>query len=1139
MEWWFIYAFHIILFSQCASIPRCQHYLSRRKEGVFHYDRHMRYQLSYQNAQKTCIQDFGGKIATREQLEKAFKSGLEECRAGWILSAEVAYPRINKHWNCGENRTGIISYGVRQNLQEKWDVFCYKENDDCSHYERTFFKVPWKTTEVSPRSIFFTTSPVKHETKILIEQDGQNNINNSTHVPASVLSLQTKPYLTINAGRSRKTTLNSTTSRLHTVANIFLHEFVSNIYSDEKVGKEKLDVLPQQTATENPGFYNKTYNMTNIFPTTESITTNMNLSIIDGGQNQTGLHNTDLKSQFKSHSYTLQTTADNILSQDQKHPLAISPVLPSFPPASSSDFTYNGVDIFSKSTVDTASNAFDFTTQHMRTKNQTDILYLMTDHIMSKSKPFIDTQPTTSSYLHYQNKEVQEFVNSEKNVSSESTPTSNLEKDNSIDRNFTRGTLGNQTFLPAKETISSPRTSTLSVKEPAIETRNHSKNFSQTKSSFFTLYDHMRVTASPTPYRNGRNVRIDSCGGWFKTLSGQFHSPGFPQSYEKDMKCIWVIEVPLGYHVVLEFVSLVLEEHRNCEYDYVMVYDGMESDQRVLGRFCGSLIPSQIHASSNVMTVIMRSDTSVELDGISVQFRATQTSSGIILTDGKNSLEGVVEIEYQGVRGNICAKQWTNNEAQVVCRQLGFLGPAIATRINGDDRVTWALSFVSCHTGATAFENCHVKNTGICGTTERAAVICQVYGSCAHLKNAGVQESGTYTIDPDGVGNGESHFPVECDMSSDITTGITIVGHDLEGKERAAPCQAPGCHSRVITYKAASLAQLRALTVISENCKQSVKLDCRHVRFLDGPWGWWVSRDGEQIISWGGADTNSGRCACGENGECAFGIPSCNCDANDDIWRMDEGAIMDKSSLPVQEFRFGGTSNVPMAMAFYHIGKLRCWGTISEPPVLESCAALKEAGITDSGRYTIDPDGVGKGVPQFEVFCDMSSNTGITVIGHNSERRMPVSPCEEAGCYKRELVYSANLLQLNALTKVSQSCEQFVRLDCRHLRFIQSGWGWWVSWDGRKMDYWGGSNPSIGGCACGRTGTCSSPEKLCNCDSNDNVWRTDDGFLRDKTTLPIQAVHFGDTNDFPLEMAYHTIGKLRCRGQGYSWQFIH
>lgn len=77
----------------------------------------------------------------------------------------------------------------------------------------------------------------------------------------------------------------------------------------------------------------------------------------------------------------------------------------------------------------------------------------------------------------------------------------------------------------------------------------------------------------------------DSCGGWLKALTGQFHSPGFPQSYAKDMNCVWVIEVPISYYIILDFVSLVIEEHRNCEYDYVMVYDGMESDQRVLGRY--------------------------------------------------------------------------------------------------------------------------------------------------------------------------------------------------------------------------------------------------------------------------------------------------------------------------------------------------------------------------------------------------------------------------------------------------------------------------------------------------------------------------------------------------------------------------
>ncbi|XP_077125793.1 uncharacterized protein LOC143782323 [Ranitomeya variabilis] len=1271
MEWWFICAVHIVLLSACSSVPQCQHYLSRRKEGVFHYDRHMRYQLNYHNAQVACIQDFGGKIATRDQLEKALKSGLEECRAGWISSAEVAYPRINNHWNCGENKTGIISYGFRQNLHEKWDVFCYKEDDDCSPYDRAFFKVSWDTTEPSSKNVSPTPNPFTQkfslisdpsptsstllltnavpkrediETSLPIEgkpsnarkindSDGQednsflrhfplgnfsehnksfkiqvmsyitviepnttseahkngtngigrtislvSNLPKNTYVPESVHSKLTNPYLPTSDNRSHvDSTANSFIPRLDYVENSILHETGSNMNSYEmKVRKEKFDILPLSpiaTRTANPVFYERTVQSKSTFITREPIITNAHLSITsipendtyfpDRNQTKTDMHRTDFfansqhegttqGNQFhihssQSHSGTMQTMVGNTLSQEKENPVTSTPFTLLFLLMPPSDFSFgelvkdvqtssNGQKAENEVTVHRISkNSSGLTDQYKPTKNPTNVLHLATDQITSQQRRLLDVYPTSSSHLRYLEKEVQAFVDN--NVLSEATPTSNLENGTNIDgkRDNERVTVGNQKafndILTLKEPSTSPASPTakMSTEEEIIK---YSTNIASTSSSFFTPYDHMKVTASPTSHTDVTTLSLDSCGGRLKALSGQFISPGFPQSYEKNMNCMWVIEVPLDYYVILDFVSLVIEEHRYCEYDYVMIYDGMKSDQHVLGRFCGLRLPSQIRSSSNVMTVIMRSDSSVELDGISVQFRATQTLSGVSLTEGKNSLEGVVEIEYQGVRGNICAKQWTKNHAQVVCQQLGFSGPAIATRFRKDESVQWAISYVSCNGSESALENCSLKTTGLCDTQERAGVICQVYESCANLKNAGVMESGSYTIDPDGADQGESHFRVECDMASDSTTGITIVGHDSEGKERVTPCQTPGCYSRVITYKAASLAQLRTLTSISENCEQFVKLDCRHVRFLDGNWGWWVSRDGQQIISWGGAATNSGRCACGENGKCAFGITSCNCDINDDMWRMDEGAISDKSSLPILEFRFGGTSDIPMAMAFHRLGKLKCWGTISVPPVLESCAALKEAGITDSGRYIIDPDGVDKGVPQFEVFCDMSSFSGITVIGHNSERRIPVSPCEEAGCYKRELIYSAAISQINALTTVSQSCEQFVRLDCRHLRFIQSGWGWWVSWDGKRMDYWGGADPSIGGCACGTTGTCSSPDKLCNCDSNDNIWRTDDGFLRDKTALPVLAVYFGDTNDFPLEMAYHTIGKLRCRGRG-------
>ncbi|XP_040209436.1 uncharacterized protein LOC120940562 isoform X2 [Rana temporaria] len=1260
MEWLLICTLQVALLSTSFCIPPCKHYLNRRKEGVFHYDRHMRYQLTYFNAQHACVQDFGGKLATRDQLSQALKSGLEECRAGWITLAEVAYPRINSHWNCGFNKTGLISYGIRQNLHEKWDVFCYKDDDDCSHYNLVYFGVPFgtlkmQTSNPSPTSApkttasTFTSDPlasslssltsiknvsllqemltseplagalelpamlsehhsftenelVENQEKMSVStdlgnptqkyKDVQNSNSKNVQVPKLVSYISESEVnssnieRTVSSHRTEATTnimistipLKSFPNR-HDIRNPGINE---HLLDSQFFGIKEIDNLSSQslpTTPHSPDLFSKVFESTrniiseqkvmpeigsksNVTPVpkayfpnsnfqTETIPNMTNVPIIFATQEDTTaenvLQNSSNSTKIPSEMFS-GTEQDFIITANSKStpltPLFTEKQLDGKAVGESTDSFYTNlfqlqpekdvtVDFNGVSNTNGPYTSTDPQANQPATDNKS-----QADGVYKQNEGFT-VQPTTFNLLNLQKTE-QSFSPSESSSLSYMILTSISGKHNTaqLSKNEKNDSLTGH--LTPKEIrtedaiFSATEQPTITYTHRPVTTSDTVEEFASTIQTDLTTYSlfspspQLEGTINPESKMAVTDTHVGMCGGLLRGVSGQFNSPGFPQSYEKDMNCSWVIEAPLGHTVILEFLSLAIEAHRKCEYDYVIVYDGKEHNNNVLGRFCGSQHPPQMRSASNVVTVIMRSDSSVELDGFSLRFSTMQSTSGIRLVGGKNSFEGIVEVDYQGFRGTVCPKHWSNKDAKVVCRQLGFQGPAIATRIIGEDSVLSAISSVNCNGSEAVLENCNIKMSGTCDTKERAGVICQVYESCAALKNVGVQESGIYMIDPDGVDQGVSHFYVECDMESDHLTGITIVGHDAENKERVIPCREPGCYSRTITYKTASLAQLRSLTSASESCEQFVKLDCRYIRFLDGPWGWWVSRDGEAITSWGGAPTNSGRCACGENGDCAFEMTSCNCDANDDVWRTDEGFITDKSSLPIKEIRFGVT-DIIRSMAFYQIGKLRCLGT--KPPILESCAALKEAGISESGKYVIDPDGVDKGLSEFEVFCDMSSQSGITVIGHDGERRIPVSPCEDPGCYKREFVYSADLAQLNALTKVSQSCEQFVRLDCRHVRFIQSGWGWWDSWNGEKMDYWGGADPSVRGCACGKTGTCAFPDKLCNCDSNDNIWRTDDGFLRDKRALPIKAVYFGDTNNFPLEMAYHSIGKLRCRGR--------
>jgi hypothetical protein len=109
----------------------------------------------------------------------------------------------------------------------------------------------------------------------------------------------------------------------------------------------------------------------------------------------------------------------------------------------------------------------------------------------------------------------------------------------------------------------------------------------------------------------------------------------------------------------------------------------------------------------------------------------------------------------------------------------------------------------------------------------------------------------------------------------------------------------------------------------SKNCEQFIKYKCHHSVLLRSFVGWWVSREGFQMNYWGGAEIDSGKCACGMTNSCAGGW-NCNCDVNNQTWHEDSGYLTDLNTLPVSELRFGDTGNGD-ELGFHTLGKLRCW----------------------------------------------------------------------------------------------------------------------------------------------------------------------------------------------------------------------
>lgn len=45
---------------------------------------------------------------------------------GWLANGSAAHPVVTPAADCGNNRVGVINLGVRKNLSECWDAYCYR-----------------------------------------------------------------------------------------------------------------------------------------------------------------------------------------------------------------------------------------------------------------------------------------------------------------------------------------------------------------------------------------------------------------------------------------------------------------------------------------------------------------------------------------------------------------------------------------------------------------------------------------------------------------------------------------------------------------------------------------------------------------------------------------------------------------------------------------------------------------------------------------------------------------------------------------------------------------------------------------------------------------------------------------------------
>ncbi|EFX80888.1 hypothetical protein DAPPUDRAFT_224393 [Daphnia pulex] len=288
---------------------------------------------------------------------------------------------------------------------------------------------------------------------------------------------------------------------------------------------------------------------------------------------------------------------------------------------------------------------------------------------------------------------------------------------------------------------------------------------------------------------------------------------------------------------------------------------------------------------------------------------------------------------------------------------------------------------------------------------------CQTPKTCLEALTADPSlESGMFFIDPDGHGS-------------------SSVLHDSEDAIDTGHCFDPGCYSRQIKYNA-TLRQITMLAEVSNECQQSIEVDCFDAAFeFNGiAYAWWNDRNGDPRYFWSGKNNNLTShyhtCQCGLEKSCVDKSLSCNCDSDLAMELSDIGVITDKDLLPLTKLNFGRTI-APTSVKQHKLGRMECNGKVVLNGMPASCEDLWRIGYTLSGLYSIRGSSSNK---VETVYCDFNKLPGDeglqTWIGYvdlksesvyfNVERNTSYSTFNEAMPFDWETLNAGNTFNVSS-----------------------------------------------------------------------------------------------------------------------------
>eukprot|EP00062_Callorhinchus_milii_P016178 gi/632967218/ref/XP_007899854.1/ PREDICTED: CUB and sushi domain-containing protein 3 [Callorhinchus milii] len=158
------------------------------------------------------------------------------------------------------------------------------------------------------------------------------------------------------------------------------------------------------------------------------------------------------------------------------------------------------------------------------------------------------------------------------------------------------------------------------------------------------------------------------CGGNITALNGTIYSPGYPDEYPHFQDCFWIVKVPPGNGIYINFTVLQTEPI----YDFITVWDGPDQTAPQIGQFSGNTALESVYSTSNQILIKFHSDFTTSgffvLSYHAYQLRVCQPPTEVI---NVQSLTEDEEFEIGDIIRYQCLPGFTLIGSEIVTCRLG------------------------------------------------------------------------------------------------------------------------------------------------------------------------------------------------------------------------------------------------------------------------------------------------------------------------------------------------------------------------------------------------------------------------------------------------------------------------------------